>query len=67
MISEKIACKVTYNTDDYLMLLSSLSPYIALDKQSQDALYEKLRGRIEEEFGGSIICSYLSAFQIARK
>lgn len=67
LVSEQILCDVVYSTDDYLTLLSTLSPYIGLDSQSRHALFEGLRGKIEKCFGGSIELSYLSAFHIAWK
>ncbi len=67
LISEQIPWQTNYNTDDYLLLLSSLSPYIGLDSQNKYSLFEGLREKIENNFGGNINFSLLSAFQIAKK
>ncbi|PAX53354.1 class I SAM-dependent methyltransferase [Brunnivagina elsteri] len=67
LIYEQISWQTTYSTDDYLMLLSSLSQYIGLDSQNKDSLFTELRERIENNFGENINFSLLSAFQIAKK
>lgn len=66
LLSEQLASEVTYSIDDYLTLLSTLSPYIVLDPQQRDSLFEGLR-KVLERCGGSIQASYLSAFHIAQK
>jgi hypothetical protein len=38
--SEHIACNVTHNTDDYLMLLNTFSQYGAIAQQTKNALFE---------------------------
>ncbi len=65
--SEQFLCEVTYSVDDYLTLLSTYSPYLALDTNSRNALFEGLREKIEQDLAGSIQLSYLSAFHIAKK
>lgn len=67
LVSEQLACEVTYSIDDYLALLSTLSPYIRLDAQKRDALFEGLREALEKNRIRSIQTSYLSAFHIAQK
>ncbi|MBV8887649.1 MAG: class I SAM-dependent methyltransferase [Chroococcidiopsidaceae cyanobacterium CP_BM_RX_35] len=67
LVSEQFECEVTYSVKDYLMLLSTYSPYLKLDSQSRDALFAGLREKIEQNYGGSLELSYLSAFHIARK
>jgi len=67
LVSEQIACEVTYSIDDYLALLSTLSPYIMLDPQKRDSLFEGLRETLKRNCGKSIQVSYLSAFHIAQK
>jgi hypothetical protein len=67
LIWEQFWCEVTYSVDDYLTLLSTYSPYLALDEKSRNALFERLREKIEQNLGGSIQLSYLSAFHIAQK
>jgi SAM-dependent methyltransferase len=65
--SEQIPCQVTYSADNYLLLLSTLTPYIKLDKPIRDALFADLRKKIEQNYGGSIQINYLSAFHVAKK
>lgn len=67
LVSEQVVCEVTYSINDYLGLLSTYSPYIALDPQKRDFLFEGLREVLETNRTGSIQTSYLSAFQIAQK
>ncbi len=67
LVFEQLVHQVTYNIDDYLMLLNTYSPYLELNPQIKDSLFERLRQKIERDFGGSIQLSYLSAFHIARK
>jgi len=67
LVSEQLACEVTYSIDDYLTLLSTLSPYIALDPQKRDSLFEGLREALLGNCSRSIQTSYLSAFHIAQK
>lgn len=67
LVSEQFLCEVTYSVNDYLTLLSTYSPYLKLDPKSRDALFESLKEKIEQNFGGTIQLSYLSAFHIAQK
>ncbi len=66
-VSELLPCEVTHSIDDYLALLSTYSPYIALDPQKRHSLLEGLRKTLERNCGRSIQTSYLSAFHIAQK
>ncbi len=61
LVSEQIACEVTYRIDDFLNLLSTLR---RLDPQTKDLLFERLREKLEN-FGDNIQLSYLSAVHIA--
>ena len=67
LVSEQLACEVTYSIDDYLTLLNTFSPYMMLDPQKRDSLFEGLREVLERRCGRSIQVSYLSAFHIAKK
>jgi SAM-dependent methyltransferase len=64
--SEWVMSEVNYTADEYLMLLSTYSPYLALPPQVREALFAGLRAAIAQQ-GGSIQLSYLSAFHIACK
>ncbi|HAA28289.1 MAG TPA: SAM-dependent methyltransferase [Cyanobacteria bacterium UBA8553] len=67
LVSEQVACEVTYSIDDYLTFLSTGSPYMMLEPQKQDGLFEGLREVLEKICPESIKLSYLSAFHIAQK
>lgn len=65
--SKQVVCEVTYSIDNYLMLLSTYSPYIALDQEKRDSLFQSLRETLEANWGKSFQASYLSTFHIAQK
>ena len=67
LVFECVECDRTYSIDDYLMLLSTLSPYIVLDSQQRDALFNDLRDALCKNLGDTIETSYLSAFHVAWK
>lgn len=67
LMSEQLACEVTYSIDDYLTLLSTLSMYRMLDSHNRDALFESLREVLDRNCTNSIQISYLSAFHVAQK
>jgi SAM-dependent methyltransferase len=56
-----------YSVDRYLRLLSTLSPYIALDAATREALFAALRSRLLEITGDRVSTSYLAAAHVARK
>lgn len=65
--SEQLVCEVTYPIEDYLALLSTLSPYIMLDAEQRNSLFVALRERLRQDYGDRIPLSYLSALQVLRK
>ncbi|MEH2338666.1 class I SAM-dependent methyltransferase [Nostoc sp.] len=67
LISGQVISEVTYTVDEYLTLLNTYSPYIKLDPHNKESLFSRLRHRIEDDFGGSLQLSYISAFHIAQK
>jgi SAM-dependent methyltransferase len=67
LVAEQVTSEVTYSTNDYLMLLSTYSPYLELAPQIRDALFEALREKIEQNFDNNLQLSYISAFHIAQK
>jgi ubiquinone/menaquinone biosynthesis C-methylase UbiE len=67
LISEQVITQVTYSVDDYLTLLSTLSPYIKLAEQQRTTLFAQLKQRLESNYGKQLELSYLSMMQIARK
>lgn len=58
---------VVYSLDDYLLLLSTLSPYIALAPDSRIQLFDKLRAVLHHHRGDRLKLSFLSAFHVAHK
>ncbi|NEP37943.1 MAG: hypothetical protein F6K35_01110 [Okeania sp. SIO2H7] len=67
LASEHLMSEVDYNIDDYLALLDSLSPYIALERNKRDSLFASLRKTLEKSCQNSIPTSYLSMFHVAKK
>ena len=67
LISGQVISEVTYTVDEYLTLLNTYSPYIKLDPHNKESLLSGLRHCIENDFGGSLQLSYISAFHIAQK
>jgi SAM-dependent methyltransferase len=67
LVADHVLCQITYSVDNYLLLLSTLSPYLKLETSIRDALFAGLREKIEQNYGKSIQIKYISAFQVARK
>lgn len=67
LVFECVECQRSYSIDDYLTLLGTLSPYIALDSQQRDDLFNDLRNALRRNLGDTIETSYLSAFHVAWK
>ena len=57
---EKLICRATYSIQDYLSLLSTLSPYIALSPDERNSLFEGLRRKLKSICGESIRTSYFA-------
>jgi hypothetical protein len=53
--------------DDFLLLLSTYTPYLKLDIETRTCLFTALRKKIEDDYGGNIQITYISAFQVAKK
>ncbi|MDJ0570588.1 MAG: class I SAM-dependent methyltransferase [Pleurocapsa sp. MO_192.B19] len=67
LISEQLVSQVSYSVDDYLSLLSTLSPYIRLEPQQRVTLLAELEKVLKLNCGNRLELSYLSMVQIARK
>lgn len=67
LVSEELICEVTYKVDDYIELLSTLSPYIAIDSEQRQTLFANLRTTLHNYYGDNIDLSFLSALQVAQK
>ena len=60
-------CTANYSLDDYLLLLSTLSPYIALNENERNNLFAKLKEVLNSNFGDRLTLHYISAFHTAHK
>jgi SAM-dependent methyltransferase len=67
LIEEYRAIEVNYPIEDYLALLTTYSPCIALSPEARHELLGELRQVLEQTCGTQIPLSYLSIFHIARK
>ena len=67
LMTSEVMYNKTYNTDNYLMLLSTLSPYIAMEPEVRNALFAGLRDTIDMHLGGPIELEHLCIFQIVQK
>lgn len=63
LVTEQLACEVTYSINNYLNLLSTSR---RLEPQAKELLFTRLREKLEN-FGGSIQLSFLSAVHVAQK
>ncbi|PZV11447.1 MAG: SAM-dependent methyltransferase [Pseudanabaena sp.] len=59
--------QVVYSLDDYLSLLSTLSPYIALTEETRFKLFTNLREVLHSNRGDHLNLSFISAFHVAHK
>ena len=57
---------ITYTADDYLAVLRTYSGHRALSPQRRTGLLSCLRALIEDQYGGTIIKSYLHELRVAR-
>jgi protein-L-isoaspartate O-methyltransferase len=67
MTNGHVSTDVTYTTAEYLTLLTTYSPYLELETETRQGLFEDLRTLIDEKFNGKLPLSYTSAFHIATK
>jgi len=65
--SKQVRMEKIYTAEDYLLLLSSFSPYISLEEDRRNSLFAALRKKINDDLGGVINLSYISAADIFQK
>lgn len=65
IITGQMEVEVTYSIDQYLLLLNTYSPYLNLESQQKQRLFEGLR-QVLEQNGEPVALSYVSAFHVAR-
>ncbi|MEH2286013.1 class I SAM-dependent methyltransferase [Nostoc sp.] len=63
LVTEQVACEVTYSIDDFFKLLSTMS---RLELKAKELLFTGLREKLRN-FGDSIQLSFVSAVHVARK
>ncbi|MGB3402209.1 MAG: class I SAM-dependent methyltransferase [Microcoleaceae cyanobacterium] len=67
LVNHSCICDVTYTVDEYIALLSTLSPYIKLEPQQRQTLFIALKDRFKQLSKQQLSLSYLSAFHQAYK
>lgn len=67
LMSEELTIEVTYSPKDYLLLLSTYSPYIAMNPQLREDLFSAIRSCLQEESFSQLKLSYLSILQVFQK
>ena len=67
LTTQQTITKVTYSIDDYLTLLSTLSPYIRLESEQRHTLFAELKRVLKLNYGNNLDLDYLSLLQIAHK
>jgi SAM-dependent methyltransferase len=56
-----------YSAREAVTLLSTYSPYLALDPAPREALFSGIEGMIKDRFGGRVVRRYLSIMAVARR
>lgn len=67
LTSDKIISDLTYTVDDYLTLLSTLSPYIRLKSEQRSHLFTELGRVLKLNYRNKLELHYLSLIQMAYK
>jgi SAM-dependent methyltransferase len=67
VLSRRYPRDVEYTADEYLALMGTYSPNIALDPETRGRLFERIRRRIEACPGGKITAHYLFVLNLARR
>ena len=67
LVYEQTIVKVDYSIDEYLTLLTTLSPYIRLESSQRNTLLTELKRVLRSQYSDRLELSYLSMFQAARK
>ena len=67
LVSQQLTIEVSYSIDDYLALLSTLSPYIALESQARNDLFIGIKSLLEQNFESELQLSHVSVVQVTQK
>jgi SAM-dependent methyltransferase len=65
--SKRVRVDVNYTAEDYILLLSTFSPYLCLDESLRTNLFAALCSKINDELMGRIDLSYTSSANIFQK
>jgi SAM-dependent methyltransferase len=65
--SKLINVELSYSAEDYILLLSSFSPYLCLDESHRTSLFTALYRKINDDLMGTLDLSYISAAYIFQK
>jgi SAM-dependent methyltransferase len=65
--SQAVVCQLNYSPDDFLLLLSTYTPYLKLDSKTRTCLFTALRQKIADEHRENIQITYISACQVMTK
>ena len=66
LLSKELIITVDYSLKDYLLLLSTYSPYIALEKTQRQNLFTALEECLQKACTNSLSLSYLSMLQVLK-
>ncbi len=67
LASKQMKVKLKYTAEEYLLLLSSFSPFISLEESRRNSLFSSLRRKINDDLTGIIDLSYISSANIFEK
>lgn len=67
LVSQQVVCQLNYTPDDFLLLLSTYTPYLKLDSKARTGLFRELRQKIADDHRENIQITYISACQVMAK
>jgi ubiquinone/menaquinone biosynthesis C-methylase UbiE len=67
LTSEHFSYELTYSIDDYLALLGTFSPCIALEPQQRNSLFTTLKQALSSNWGKSLQIPCIASFHTAQK
>jgi SAM-dependent methyltransferase len=67
LMCEQWEYEITYSIDDYLLLLTTLSPYIRIEAEQREKLFIGLRAVLEQNLPNGVPLTHVAIVQVARK
>ncbi len=67
LVFGQMVSEATYTIEDYLALLSTLSPYLKLESQGRDLLFSGMREQMAKHWRAGVGVSFRAAFHLAQK